>query len=221
LPEVASGLPMTFKLVFFSLLFATPLALLVAIVNLNPKRLLSKILGIYISFVRSVPLIIIMYLFYYALPLQIQYVLRACNINWSVYKLGDNFFGYLIFILTSIPTLSEVFRSGLISVDKLQMEAAKSIGMTSAQAYVHIVLPQAVRNVLPVLCSFVTTLVKMTSLAFSMAIQDITGKAKTAASATFDYIECYLLIFLMYLIINIAIEQIFKYLERHMKPAKL
>ncbi|MBE5825754.1 MAG: amino acid ABC transporter permease [Butyrivibrio sp.] len=221
LPQVLSGLPATFRLVFISIVISTPLALLVAIVNMRPERIASKILGIYISFVRSVPVIIIIYLFYHLLPLLLQNTLNSVGSQLNIYKLGDEFFGYIIFTIMSIPTLSEVFRSGLVSVDRLQMEASKSIGMTPFQAYIHVVLPQAVRNSLPVLCTFVTTQVKMSSLAFSMSIYDITGKAKMAASATFDFIECYLLIFIMYLIINISIEQIFKYWEKRLKPEEL
>lgn len=214
---VAPGILVTLRLVLVSLLFSTPLAFFMAIVNLKPQRLLSKIFRIYISFVRSLPVLVIIFLLYYSLPLLIQSGFRALRLDFNIYQVDNMIYGYAVFTFVSIPILSEVFRAGLISVPPSQMEAAGSVGMSSLQAYLYVVLPQAVDAVLPVLCTFVTNLIKMTSLAFCMSIREITGEARVVAADSIRYVESYLVIFVMYLVICLLVEQIFKYFERHRK----
>jgi L-cystine transport system permease protein len=213
----AGGLPETMELVLVTLVISIPLAFYIAVVNQNPKRWLSKIFKVYISFVRSIPVIIIIFLIYHSLPLLLTTILNRLNVNFNVYEINNMVYGCIVFSFVSIPSLSEVFRAGLNSVSANQMEAAKSVGMTPFQAYIHIIIPQAIEAALPVMCTFVTNLIKMTSLAFCMSIKEITGEAKVAAAASIRYIECYVVIFVMYLIINIIVEQIFKYFERNRK----
>lgn len=213
----AGGIPETLELVVITLIISVPIAFYMAVVNLNPKRFLSKVFQIYISFVRSVPVIIIIFLIYHLVPILIAAALNGLEIGFNVYNIDNMVYGCVVFSFVSIPNLSEVFRAGLNSVPAIQKEAAGSIGMTNYQAYIHIILPQAVDAALPVLCTFVTNLIKMTSLAFCMSIKEITGEAKVAAALSIRYIECYVVIFIMYLIINIVVEQIFKYFEKNRK----
>lgn len=219
--RTASGIPETFQLVLVSLVISTPLAFFMAVVNLKPNRFLSKVFRIYISFVRSVPAIIIIFFIYHSLPLLIAWILKLMHSDFNIYDLDNMVYGYIVFTFMSIPQLSEVFRSGLLSISGSQMEAAGSIGMTPFQAYVHIIVPQVVDAQLPVLCTFVTNLIKMTSLAFGMSIREITGEARVAAADSIRYIECYLVIFIMYLILCLLVEQLFKYFERHSKLRRL
>lgn len=210
----AAGIPVTLKLTVVSLLVATPLAFFMAIVNLNPKRLLSKIFRVYISFVRSVPLLVIIFLLYYILPLFLADMIKRLGLGLDIYAMSDIVYGYIVFTFVTIPTLSEVFRSGLLTVPKTQLEAAQSVGMTPFQAYTRIIIPQAVDASLPVLCTTVTNLVKMTSLAFFMSIKEITGTARVAAADSIRYIESYIVIFIIYLVLCMAIEQLFRLFER-------
>lgn len=212
--KCAQGIPETIKLVLVSLVIAIPFAYLMALVNLKPKSFLSRIFQIYISFVRSIPLILIIYLMYHAVPLWISDFTKAMNIDFNIYNMDDMVYGYIVFSFVSIPTLSEVFRAGLMGIPKTQIEAAKSIGMTGFQTNIHIIIPQVIERELPVICTFVTNLIKMTSLAFCMSIREITGEARVAAADSIRYIECYLVIFFMYLIICFLVEQIFKYFEK-------
>lgn len=212
--KCAGGIPETFLMVLVSLLIASPLSFLMALVNLKPEKLSSKVLSVYSSFVRSLPLILIIYLFYHAIPLWIVGFGKLIGKDINVYGMSDIVYGYIVFAFVSIPTLSEVFRSGLMAIPKIQFEAAKSIGMTGLQSGIYIIAPQVIKKQLPVLCTFTTNLIKMTSLAFAMSIREITGEARVAAADSIRYIECYLVIFFMYLIICLTVEQIFKYFER-------
>ncbi len=212
--QCAGGIPETFMLVVVSLLIAIPIAFLMALVNLKPERALSKVLQVYISFVRSLPLILIIYLFYHLIPLLIVGFGEAIGADIDIYGISDMVYGYVIFAFVTIPTLSEVFRAGLLAIPKTQVEAAKSIGMTGFQSAIYIILPQVIKKQLPVLCTFTTNLIKMTSLAFCMSIREITGEARVAAADSIRYIECYLVIFFMYLVICVLVEQVFKFFER-------
>lgn len=215
--KTASGIPETLQLVLISTLLSIPLAFAIAVVNLKPERSLSKLFQIYISFVRSVPVIVIIFLIYHQLPLMLAALFKVCKSDFNVYDINNMVYGYVVFTFVSVPSLSEVFRAGLLSVPKTQIEAAESIGMTPFQSYVHVIVPQVVEAELPVLCTFVTNLIKLTSLAFCMSIREITGEARVAAADSIRYVECYLVIFIMYLILCMIAEQIFKYFERRRK----
>jgi L-cystine transport system permease protein len=212
--KCAGGIPETALLVVVAIVVATQLSFFMALVNLKPERLLSRVFKVYISFVRSLPLVLIIYFIYHALPLWIVSFGKLIGREIDVYSIDDMVYGFIVFSFVSIPILSEVFRAGLLAVPKLQTEAAKSIGMTALQTQVHIILPQVIRKQLPVLCTFTTNLIKMTSLAFCMSIREITGEARVAAADSIRYIECYLVIFIMYLVICVAVEQVFKKIER-------
>lgn len=212
--KCASGIPETLLLVVVSLIISIPLAYLIALVNMKPKRVLSKVFQVYISFVRSLPLLLIIYLIYHAIPLLVSTIATKTGIAIDIYAMDDMVYGYIVFAFVSIPTLSEIFRAGLLAVPSTQAEAAKSIGMTGLQASVHIVIPQVIEKQMPVLCTFTTNLIKMTSLAFYMSIREITGEARVAAADSIRYVECYIAIFIMYLIICFTVERIFKVLER-------
>lgn len=213
----AAGIPETLTLVVVSLLIALPFAYLIAVVNTKKRSVLSVIFQVYISFVRSVPLILIIFLIYHAIPVWVNAFVKSTGIEYDIYKMNSMIYGYIVFTFVSIPTLSEIFRAGLIGIPKIQTEAAKSIGMTGFQAGVHIIIPQVIERELPVLCTFVTNLIKMTSLAFCMSIMEITGEARVAAADSIRYIECYLVIFFMYLILCFLVERIFKLAEKSLE----
>ena len=178
-PIVMAGIPLTFKLVFIVLSISLILGFLVAIGRKNKKSVLAKILAFYVSFARGTPIMVQIYLLYTALP---TVVARAANENgWSfnIYNIKGITYAYVIFSLATIPVMSEMFRGALAAIDKGQLEAAKSIGLSSITAYRRIVMPQAIVYSLPILCTNVTGLVKMSSLAFSLSVFEITAIAKT------------------------------------------
>ena len=216
-PIVMAGIPLTFKLVFIVLSISLILGFLVAIGRKNKKSVLAKILAFYVSFARGTPIMVQIYLLYTALP---TVVARAANENgWSfnIYNIKGITYAYVIFSLATIPVMSEMFRGALAAIDKGQLEAAKSIGLSSITAYRRIVMPQAIVYSLPILCTNVTGLVKMSSLAFSLSVFEITAIAKTEGAKHTCYVEAYLIIAVMYVAINLTIELIFKIIEKRVK----
>ena len=123
-------------------------------------------------------------------------------------------YAFVVFTLNTIAVLSEVFRSALNAVDKGQYEAALCAGLTRFQSYVRIVIPQALVSAMPNICNLTVTLIKNTSLAFMMTVKDITAVAKIQAAYGFNYIESYLDIFVIYIIVCSVVQLIFRFFEK-------
>lgn len=116
-----------------------------------------------------------------------------------------------------IPVMSEMFRGALEAIDKGQLEAAKAIGLSIIQGYRRIILPQAIVNSLPVLCTNITGLVKLSSLAFAVSVFENMGIAKTEGAKFTCYVEAYLIIAVLYVAINLSIELLFKMIEKKIR----
>src|SRR5699024_9228383 len=117
--------------------------------------------------------------------------------------------------------LIEVFRSALSAVDKGQLEAAHSVGMNNFQAYMRIIIPQALVVALPNICTTTVNLIKATSLGYAMSLPEITLRAKVAANVGYNYVEAYIDIFLVYLILCTAVEYLFIWYEKRLSRYKV
>ena len=135
----------------------------------------------------------------------------------NIFDMNPIVYAIVVFTLNTIASLSEVFRSAMGTVDKGQYEAALSAGLSHTQAYVRIVIPQALVSALPNICNLAVNLIKNTSLAFLMTVKDITAVAKIQASYGFDYIEAYLDIFAIYIIVCSVVQVLFKIVEKKLR----
>lgn len=167
---------------------------------------------IYLAFIRSTPAILLILFFYSLFPSLINQLLKATGFN--IFDINPIYYAYIIFGLMTTGSLSEIIRSAILTVDKGQLEAAQAIGLSTSQAYIRIVFPQAIRQALPNLCNLVINLVKGTSLVFVMTVKDITAIAKVEAAYGYHYFESYFVIFIIYIVICGVIQYIFKFLEK-------
>ncbi len=212
------GVPVALNITLVTLLISIPLGFVIAIVRNNKKHpWISKILAVYVSYNRGTPIIVQIYIIYNMLPYLIFGFCKTMHINFDIYSLDNVIYAYVVFSLSYIAFLSEAFRSGLGTVHKGQYEAAMVVGMSDFQSYRRIVVPQAITALLPILCTNITGLIKMTSLSFSMAIFDITAIAKVEASAKLCFIEAYLDITIIYVVLCLIVELIFKIIESKVK----
>jgi len=212
------GVPVALNITAVTLLISVPLGFVIAIIRSNKKHpYLSKLLGIYISYNRGTPMIVQIYIIYNLMPYLIFYFCKRLNIDFDVYGMSNMVYAYITFSLCFTAFLAEAFRSGLGTVHKGQYEAAAVVGLSDYQCYRRIIIPQAITALLPILCTNVTGLIKMTSLAFSMAIFDITAIAKVEASADLCFIEAYLDITVIYVVLCLLVELIFKLIEYRVK----
>ena len=212
------GIPVALNITIVTLLISIPLGFLIAILRSNNKHpILSKLLAVYVSYNRGTPMIVQIYIIYNMLPYLIFDLCKALQLNFDIYSLDNTVYAYVVFSLSYIAFLSEAFRSGLGTVHRGQYEAAQVVGMSNLQCYRRIIIPQAITALLPILCTNITGLIKMTSLSFSMAIFDITAIAKVEASAQLCFIEAYLDITVIYVVLCLVVELIFKIIEAKVK----
>ncbi|MBH5318726.1 amino acid ABC transporter permease [Paenibacillus sp. GSMTC-2017] len=191
LPRLLSYLPITLMLAVLSMLFAVILGIILEAMIRSPLKVIAASANAYILFFRSTPLLVQLFLLYYGLP-QIFPALSAM----------DAFQATIIGIsLNNGAYLAEIFRGAIDSVDRGQMEAAQSVGMTRMQAFRRIVFPQAYRIALPSLGNTFLVIIKETSLGFTLGLTEMMGQAKLMAADTLKVMETFLSVSLLYLIV--------------------
>jgi L-cystine transport system permease protein len=210
-----TGIPTTLNITLVALLVATPIAFLMAIYKIYNVRIIKQIITVYVSFIRGTPIVLQILIIYSLLPSLLNTVVKGMGLNLNVFDFNPIIYAYIVFSLNTIAGLSEIFRSALLTVNKGQLEAAQAIGMSTVQAYTRIVIPQALVVAMPNICNLTINLIKGTSLAFMMTVKEITGIAKIQASYGYNYIESYIDIFIIYIIVCSITQLLFSFVEKH------
>lgn len=215
-----SGVPIALFITIVALLFALPLGFLLALTRINRIPVLHRFAQVYVSFVRGTPIIIQIFIVYSSVPLLLSSLFTKFNIGMNVYDVNPIWYAFIVFTFNTTAVLIEVFRSALSTVNKGQLEAAQSVGLTNVQAYRRIIIPQALVVAMPNICTATVNLIKATSLGYAMSLQEITLKAKVAANVGYNYVEAYIDIFLVYLLLCSAVEYAFKLYEKRLSKYK-
>lgn len=216
--QVLQQLPITLFIFILSLFFALILGCLLATIRIKKVKVLSPIVRIYLSFIRSTPLILQLFLAYFALPKLLLFI--QIDIN----HFSRLFFVILAFTLHTGAYLSEIIRAGYQSVDYSQIEAGLSVGLSYPRILVDIIIPQALRNSIPNLTTQVIELIKDTSLAFTIGIIDMMGQVKLIIGNNYGLgmLEVYVVISIIYWIIALIIQTIFALInKRAQKPYRV
>ena len=218
---VLKGVPVTFAIVAVTLLVSAPAGFLMAVKKAGEGRIGRRIITVYVSLIRGTPVVLQILFLYSLLPTALNYLIKeVMGLSYNIFNINPIFYAYVVFILNTTAVLAEVFRSALSTVSKGQMEAALAIGMSKPQAYVRIILPQALVAALPNICNATVNLLKSTSLAFMMTVRDITAIAKIEASFGYNYLEAYLVIFVVYIILCSAVQGAFHLTEQGVSAYK-
>lgn len=211
-----SGVPTTLLVTTVALAIALPVGFLLALSRFHYVPLLNRIAQLYISFVRGTPIIIQIFIVYSSIPLMLDLFFKRYDIGINVYDIHPLWFAFIVFSFNTTAILIEVFRSALQSLDVGQYEAAQSIGLTTVQAYRRIIIPQLLVVALPNICTATVNLIKATSLGYALSLQEITLRAKVAANVNYNYLEAYLAIFIVYLLLCSVVEYGFKLYEKQL-----
>jgi L-cystine transport system permease protein len=195
------AIPVTLKITLTALLVAAPLGFVMALCNIYRIRILKELSNLYISFIRGTPIVLQILIIYSLLPSLLNAAFKKSGWAVNVFDLDPIIYAYAVFALNNAAPLAELFRSALLAVDRGQYEAALAAGLSPSRAYLRVVIPQALATALPNLCNLTVTLIKNSSLAFIMTVKDITAVAKIEASYAYNYVEAYLDIFVIYIII--------------------
>jgi L-cystine transport system permease protein len=210
LPKLLTTLGTTLLIVAFSLLVGILVGFLVALPRLYKVPVLRTCSEIYISFFRGTPILIQLFLFYYGLP----EIMNIIHVDMT--KTPVLVFVILTYGLHSGAFMSEMIRASVTAVDRGQVEAAYAMGMTGYQGFTRIILPQALAIAVPVFSNLVIALLKDTSLAFTLGVMEMTGKAQTLGVITQHFIEAYIALALIYLVISFTIEKLLLVAERRL-----
>lgn len=213
--KIWDGIGVTLGLTALSLLIALPISFYMAVIRLRGHKLGTGITRFYISFVRGTPLVLQILLMYSLLPSFLNFALKSMGSSFNIFESVNPFwYAVIVFSLNTIALLAEVFRSALMSIDKGQMEAGVSIGLTEWQTYCQIIIPQAMVVALPAVSNITVNLIKGTSLAFLMTVKDVLAIGKIAASYGYNYIEAYLDVFVVYIIVCTIVQLVYRIAEK-------
>ncbi len=217
IPKLFGAIPITLLMAFASAVIGWLLGLGIALIRKNKVPVLSQIFAVYVSFLRGVPMIILLYISYYALPNVIYSYGVSIGREINVDSVPAVAYAIIALVLEQSAYASEIFRSSLAAVDEGQMEAAYSVGMTKTQALARIVLPQAMAIALPNLSGLFLGLVKGTSLAYYVGVYEITATANLLAMLALNFIEAYIMTTIIYEVISFIFNKIFRVVENNLK----
>ena len=212
--ETLKGVPTTLIIMIVAMILSFLPALFLALGQIYKVKGVRTFSLVYLAFIRATPPILLILFFYSLFPSLLNQFLKSIGSDVDIFKLNPIYYAFIIYSLMTTGSLSEILRSAILTVDKGQLEAAQAIGLTTSQAYVRIVFPQALRSALPNLANLVINTVKGTSLVFVMTIKDITAIARVEASYGYQYFESYFVIFLQYILICGLIQWGFSILEK-------
>ena len=201
--QLFDGFGWTLLASFLALVFSLLFGILLALLEVVPAKFANQVGRTYVEIFRNIPLLIIVMFFYLIVP---KYFVQLDG--FSAGTIG-------LFLYTS-AFIAEIIRSGIQSVSNGQMEGARSTGMTYQQAMQHIILPQALKIVIPPLGNQFVSLIKDSSILAFVAGFDLMYQANAIASVTFDTINSYLVIGVLYLLITMPLSYYMQYLEKRL-----
>ena len=214
------AVPTTLLITVVSLAIGGIIGFFIALARVNKVKVLSQIGRAYVSIIRGNPVVLQILVIYSVVPSLLNVILKASGSSVNIFDLNPIIYAFIVFSLNMAGTLSEVFRSALLTVNKGQLEAGLTTGLTLSQTYKRIIIPQALTAAIPNLCNASVGLIKNTSLAFMMTVRDITAVAKIEASYGYNYVEAYLDILVIYVIICSLVQFLFKKWERRSSTYK-
>lgn len=202
-PMTIEGLKVTLGVFAVTLVFSIPLAVLVALLRRSSNRAISTVTGGYIYVMRGTPLL-----------LQLMFIFFGFHFVPVIGYAFSRFQAiYIAFILNYTAYFAEIFRGGINAIDIGQYEAAKVLGMSKSFAFMKIILPQVIKNVLPAVGNEVITLVKDTSLVYILGASDILKAAKSVSN-TYSTFTPYIIVALVYLAIIAVLTKLLASVEK-------
>lgn len=205
---LSRGIGITLRTALSAYLLAVTIGLLVGLARVSSNPIINNLASLYVEIIRGVPiLVLLLYIAFVVVP-----------IVAGAFGLSTRDFPNEIRVIVGLGIAygafeSEIFRAGIQSIERGQMEAARALGMNYIQAMRHVILPQAIRRVLPALGNDFIAMLKDSSLVSVLGVSDITQLAKLYASSTFLFFQTYSLLGLIYLTLTITLSRGVRWLE--------
>ncbi|MFL0248132.1 amino acid ABC transporter permease [Candidatus Clostridium stratigraminis] len=202
-----NGVRYTIVLAIFTVIFGVILGVILALMRISNNKLLNFIGAAYVEFIRGTPVLVQVYIIYYALP-------SLLGIN-----LPDMAAGILALSINSGAYVAEIIRAGIQAVDKGQLEAARSLGMKYGTAMRYIIVPQAIKNILPALGNEFITVIKESSIVSVIGIHELMYNADTVRGNTFRAFEPLIIAAIMYFVLTYTLSKLMGIAERRLKTS--
>ena len=203
---VPDGIWVTFKVTIGAILLALVIGLFAGLGRVAGNKVINGIASLYVEVIRGIPLLVQLFYIYYALGR----IVNIPAISSAIIAMAICYGAYM----------GEIFRAGIQSIPKGQMEAARSLGMNKSQAMIHVILPQAVTVILPPIGNEFVALLKDSSLVSILAVADLLRRGREFASETFTYFETYTMVALVYLIITLFFSKLVSIMEERISAGK-
>ncbi len=203
-----TALGRTLLMTVLSLVFAMVIGMVFGLMNVGNNRMFNCIGTVYVDAVRGVPLIVLAYFIYFGVPAGVQ------GIGFAGFRLSGFQAGFIALSMNCGAYMAEIIRAGIESVDRGQMEAGRSLGLSYGACMALIVVPQAVRTMIPsIINQFIITL-KDTSILSVIGFPELTNVGKTIMGNTFKNLQTWAIIGIMYMIVITILSKIAKRIER-------
>ena len=202
------GLKYTMLLSLSAICISVVVGLLVALPGISQRAPLRALNRVYVEVVRAVPILVLILWVYYGLPIVVG---LSVSVFWA---------GVIALALSDSAFEAEIFRAGIQSIDRGQLEAADSIGLGYLDRMRYVVLPQAIRRVLPPLGNQLVYMLKMSSLVSIIGMEELTRRANELVTAEYRPLEIYTVLILEYLVLILIVSQGVRWLERRMTAAE-
>jgi polar amino acid transport system permease protein len=207
IPELLRGLWITVQITLMGTVVALVLGLFVAVVRYMKIPVVSRLFGFVLQFVRGTPLLVQAYFAFFALP---AYGVALSPMITGIAVIGINYSAYT----------AEVYRAGVEDVAVGQWEAATALSLPMARTWVKVILPQAIRSVVPVLGNYLVQMFKDSAVLFAITIYELMGRAQAIGSSTYRYLEPMTIAAALYLIVSVIASQLVRLLERRLELSR-
>lgn len=200
-PLLLIGAGVTIQITALSVGFGMLIGLCMSIARLSSVKIIKLLASIYVDFIRGTPLLVQIFLIYFALPMLTGQridpfiaAITACSLNSGAY-------------------IAEIFRAGIQSIDRGQMEAGRSLGMSWTQTMRYVIVPQAFKRVIPPLGNEFIAMLKDSSLVSVIGFEELTRRGQLIIASTYSSFEIWLAVAFIYLIMTLAISRLVNHLE--------
>ena len=204
LPLLIVGAGITIQITAISVGLGLIIGMFVGIARICNVKVLRALATVYIDFLRGTPLLVQVFLIYFALPMVVGQrvdpfiaAITACGINSGAY-------------------IAEIFRAGIQAIDEGQMEAGRSLGMSWVQTMRYIIVPQAFKNVIPPLGNEFIALLKDSSLVSVIGFEELTRRGQLIIARTYGSLEIWITVALIYLVMTLTISRLVSYMEKRL-----
>jgi polar amino acid transport system permease protein len=215
---VRDGIGVTILITVVSFVLMLFVGMLGGLGRISTNKVIQFITTLYVEIVRGIPLLVQLIWWYFAFPVIIKQVGVSLHIGFMAnYQANAIVLAIFGFVFCYGAYMSEIFRAGIQSIPKGQMEAARSLGLSYFQAMRHVVLPQAFRVILPPVGNEFISMLKDSSLVSAVALADLTRRGREFMAANFDPLEVWTMIALVYLVMTLFSARIVNYIERRTK----